>query len=167
MSSHPYPTTLHFLYELDVEITSMLSISSGELGMMLADGLFALDGEGLLFPGATIPETRLHRATIGAIGYSRYDRSPPLGAAYRHLLNREPAAGDPDRALFDLTEGALATIGAASMKQRTLMSRLLAIADRCRHGDTLGDEERAAALIVVGAALDIARDVDTKLAVVL
>lgn len=167
MPALTYPATHRFQYELDVEISAAFSISSGELGMMLADGLFALDEEGILFPGATVPETRLQKATIGAIGYSRWDRSPPLGRAYRHLLDREPAKADRDHPLFDLAERALAILGASSMKQRTLMSRLLAISDRCRHGNVLSDEERAAAVVVVSAALDIARDVNAKLEVVL
>ncbi len=91
-----------------------------------------------------------------------------MSAAYRSLLDREPAETDRDRPLFALTEGALAALGGCAMKQKTLMmGRLLAIGDRCRHGDTLSDEERAAAMGVVGAALDLARDVNAKLEVVL
>ena len=167
MPTAPYPTSVRFLYELEVEINSMLSISSGELALLLTDGLFALDEEGLLFPGATIPETRLQKATIGAIGYGRWDRSPPLSAVYRSLLDREPAETDPDRPLFVLAESALAALGGCAMRQKTLMGRLLAIGDRCRHGDTLSDEDRAAAMVVVGAALDLARDVNAKLEAVL
>ena len=60
-----------------------------EISTLFVDALFALDEQGVLFPGATVPEDRLRMAGMEPIGYQRSRRSPPLSGTYRSLLPEE------------------------------------------------------------------------------
>jgi hypothetical protein len=54
-----YPTKHRYVFELMVDIDSAVGLSAGELAALVVEGLFALDQQGVLFPGLTTPEHRL------------------------------------------------------------------------------------------------------------
>jgi len=77
MTRTSFPASQHFFFEMELAVSSALGLSSGELAMLLSDGLSALDDRGLLFPGITTPDRgdRLLGVKIGAIGYERFGRT--------------------------------------------------------------------------------------------
>jgi hypothetical protein len=86
---HPIQSgSLQFLFELELEISSALGFSAGELCELVSDGLFALDNEGRLFPGITAPnaENRLKRVTMGATGYGQSSRYHPVHSRCRQSM---------------------------------------------------------------------------------
>jgi hypothetical protein len=144
-----------------VGIDSAITLSSGEVGAFLVDGLFALDREGVLFPGLGKPEHRLLEVMVGAIGYHRWGRTVPIGDAYRHLITeREGRAARGKRSLKERLDDAYDVISAGLLTQRTLMARLKGLSDRCLHPSAITDEDRRTAEALVSAADAIAAAVD-------
>ncbi len=92
MKRDQFPDTHLYTFDLTVGINSVLTFSAGEISTLFVDALFALDEQGVLFPGATVPEDRLRMAGMEPIGYQRSRRSPPLSGTYRSLLPEECSA---------------------------------------------------------------------------
>jgi|SRR3984885_15155498 hypothetical protein len=67
-----FPDTHHYIFDLTVGINSALTFSAGKISTLFVDALFALDEQGLLFPGVTVPEDRLRMAGMELIGYQRF-----------------------------------------------------------------------------------------------
>ena len=114
------PSGLRFAYELEIEITPALSLSAGELDNLILDGLFALDEQGILFPGVNTPSAglRLIEAGIGAVGYARTGNAAPADEAYRRLMQRKGRVTKTSRQLEARLEEAAASLGAALLCQR-------------------------------------------------
>ena len=164
-----YPKTHEYCFELTIEISSAFSIAAGELGMLIAEGLAALDEQSTLFPGVASPEplARLLRAKATAIGFASSGRGAPVGEAYRRLREREVSRTSPDAQLFNGLYAALICVNEATRKHRMLMAKLLAAADRCRHATPLAAADRAAAQALVDAAYSMVTSVDTAMQPVL
>jgi hypothetical protein len=144
-----------------IGIDSAITLSSGEVGGFLVDGLFVLDREGVLFPGLVRPEHRLLEVMIGAIGYHRFGRTVPIGDAYRRLITeKEGRAARGKRSLKERLDDASAVIHAGLLTQQILMARLKGLSDRCLHPSAITDEDRQTAEALVTAADAIAAAVD-------
>ncbi len=164
-----YPKTHEYCFELVIEISSAFSIAAGELGMMMTEGLCALDEQSALFPGVASPEplARLLRAKATAIGYASSGRGAPIGQAYRRLRQREVPLTSPDAHLFHALYAALICVNGATRQHRMLMAKLLAAADRCRHATPLADADRIAAEALVDAAYSMVTAVNAAMQPVL
>lgn len=157
-----YPKTHEYCFELLIEISSAFSISSGELGKLMTEGLCALDEQSALFPGVASPEplARLLRAKATAIGYASSGRGGPIGAAYRRLRQREVPLTSPDAQLVHALYAALICVNGATRKHRMVMAKLLAAADRCRHATPLATPDRIAAEALIDAAYSMVTSVE-------
>jgi hypothetical protein len=157
-----FPRTHRFLFELELEISSALSMSAGEMGVLIGDGLFALDDQELLFPGVSTPaaEVRLLSVALGAIGYKTWGRAAPISKAYRQLIDRAERTTKGNRNLGERLDYALGTIGAAQLNQRMLMAKLLGLRDKCRHPVSVTDADRTIAEALLAAAEAIAAAVE-------
>ena len=164
MTRAGYPKTHEYCFELTIEITSAFSMAAGEIGMLVSEGLFALDEQGALFPGVGSPEplARLLTAKATAIGYASRGRDAPTGNAYRRLRESEVPPASPDAHLFQALYAALIGVDGATRRHRMMMAKLLAAADRCRHATPtpLGDADRVAAEALVSAAYQMVTAVD-------
>ena len=76
-----------YCFEMEMEVSSALTFSAGELCVLVTDGLFALDDMGILFPGVQKPDVgdRLISIRMGATGYMR-GLAAPTEDAYRRLM---------------------------------------------------------------------------------
>ena len=94
MKREQFPGTHQYVFELRLGINSALTFSAGEISTLVLDGLFALEEQGMLFPGVTEPEDRLRIAGMDAIGYQRSRRASPIGDAYNRAMS---GPGQPTR----------------------------------------------------------------------
>ena len=85
MKREKYPGTNEYIFELMLGINSALGFSSGELSTLVVNALFALEDQGLLFPGVTEPEDCLRMASMQPVGYRRSALEAPAARAGRRL----------------------------------------------------------------------------------
>jgi hypothetical protein len=124
------PDTRRFSFELTVEITSSLAISAGELSELMADGLLALDEEGILFPGVSIPANgyRLLDVGIRHTGYARPGNLVEPNAAYRAMMaGNAHRPGKAGQQMGERLRNAAAEVHAGILRQRMLIARLRAL----------------------------------------
>ena len=55
MTAGDFPSVHKYRIELEIGVTSMIALSSGEMCELITLGLFELDREGRLLPGVTLP----------------------------------------------------------------------------------------------------------------
>jgi hypothetical protein len=157
-----YPGTNEFIFELTLGINSVLGLSPGELSTLVVDGLFALEDQGLLFPGVTEPEDCLRMAGMQPIGYQRSERVPAADGAYRQLIaNRRPPTGRK-RELKDTLDEAVDALGAAMLRVRMLAAKMTSISDKCFDAGALKDADRASAAALLAAAEAITAAVESS-----
>lgn len=160
-----FPATNRFAYELELEISSALTFSAGELGALALDGLFSLDGEGRLFPGITSPDAgnRLIGVQIGAIGYERRGTAAPIGDRYRRLvLKPRGRITKATRDLGDRLEQAVDTVSEGLIHQRMLIAKLSGLADKCRHRGAVTDADRTIAEALLTSAETLERTIESS-----
>ena len=130
----------------------------GELGELVLDGLFALDGENALFPGVTSPSVgnRIVGASIGPVSFSRTSHRPQADAAYRRLM------GAPKREFGEESQEVSARLGDAAVAitkalllQRMLAAKIGALAEKFREPDLVTDADKTLAEALLGAAEEI------------
>jgi hypothetical protein len=162
MEREKYPGTHEYIFELKLGINSVLGLSAGELSNLVLDGLFALEDQGLLFPGVTEPEDCLRMAGMEPLGYRR-SASEGLGdGAYRQLLaSLRPPTGRK-RELKDRLDEACETLGAAILRQRMLMAKMHGLSDKTFNPGALKDADRAGAEALLAAAEAITAVVETS-----
>ena len=158
MKRDQFPDTHLYTFDLTVGINSVLTFSAGEISTLFVDALFALDEQGVLFPGATVPEDRLRMAGMEPIGYQRSRRSPPLRGTYRSLLPEELPKWRLK--LINRMDEVVGAIDAATARQRTLMAKLDGLRERCLHPSGLSAEDRKTADAVLAAAEAIIKAVE-------
>ena len=158
MKQPQFPGTHHYIFDLTIGINSALTFSAGEISTLFVDALFALDKQGLLFPGATVPEDRLRLAGMEPIGYERSRRSEPIGETYLSLPPQELPKWRLK--LRDRMDEAIGAIDVATARQRTLMAKLVGLRDRCHHPSGLSAEDRKTAEAVLAAAEAIIKAVE-------
>jgi hypothetical protein len=151
-----------FLFELELEISSALGFSAGELCELVVDGLFTLDNEGRLFPGITTPNTenRLKRVTMGATGYGQSDRYHPVHSTYRQSMHR----GRRVTKTVDRLEDAACILMMNLIPQRMLIAKLLGLTGVFRRPSsaTDADQTRAEALLSAAEAVIEAVEASVK-----
>jgi hypothetical protein len=160
-----FPDTLHYVFEMMVGINSALILSAGEISSLFIDGLFALDEQGLLFPGVTTPEDRLRLAGMEPMGYERFRRSRPEGDAYTSALAMTLPKNK--RHLRDRLEKAETSLGAAISRQRMLCAKLSSVRDSALHTRRSTEENRKSAEALLAAAEAIITGVEAATKTVL
>jgi hypothetical protein len=147
-----YPDTHEYIFELTLEINRALTLSPGEVTTLVLDALFALDKQGSLFPGVTIPEKRLRTAGMEAIGYERSDDDAPADRVYKNLLSgsETPSKGEHGFA-GRLWEAADAMI-AAMLHQHMLVAKMHGLAEKHLYPAPITEAERASAEAFIAAA---------------
>jgi hypothetical protein len=147
------PDSQQFLFELELEISSALGFSAGELCELVVDGLFVLDDEGRLLPGITTPnaENRLKRVTMGATGYGQSGRYHPVHNRYRRSMHRARRVTKT----VDRLEDAACIMMMNLIPQRMLIAMLLGLTGEFRgpSAATDADQTRAQALLSAAAAV--------------
>lgn len=140
---------------------SLLSLSPGEISSLFVDGLFALDEQGLLFPGVTVPEYRLHIAGMEPIGY---ERTGPLEDARNSMVASPNDLPKDRRVLSRRLEAADNSLDAAILRQRMLSAKLGALRTRCHHLAEFTEQDRvsADALLAAAEAITTAVEAATK-----
>lgn len=168
MTRAPFPPSQHFLFEIEVGVSSALALSSGELAMLISDGLSALDDRGLLFPGVTTPDrgNRLLGVKIGAIGYQRFGRTGPADEAYRRLFMGRGRRRS-HRSLGERLDSRIVELSAGLINQRMLIARLTGLSDKCRHPTALSDADRTIGEALLTASDTIIQTVEDQLKPVL
>jgi hypothetical protein len=151
---------LQFLFELELEISSALGFSAGELSELVIDGLFALDREGRLFPGITTPnsENRLKRVTMGATGYGQSDRYHPLHSSYRQSMHRARRATKT----VDRLENAACILMMNLIPQRMLIAKLPGLTGEFRKPSAATDADQTRAEALLSAAEAVIEAVETS-----
>jgi hypothetical protein len=162
MKRGEYPDTYQYVFEIKLGINSALTLSSGELSTFVLDDLFALEEQGMLFPGVTEPPDRLRMASMDAIGYERSGRSVPYGEAYDRLIKSIGRAARGKRELKEKLDEAEAKLGATMLRQRILMAQMRGLSDRCMYTDALTDAERTRAATLIAATETITAAVDAS-----
>jgi hypothetical protein len=166
----PLLETRRFSFELTVNITSSLSIAAGELSELLLDGIFALDEEGILFPGVTIPGNgdRLVEASIRLAGYARPAELTDPGTAYRALMagkGRRPSQANDE--LGERLRNAAAELHAGVLRQRMLIARLRALGGEIGGAGPVADMDPVVAEALITAANSVTAAVDAAIMPVL
>jgi hypothetical protein len=152
--------SLQFLFELELEISSALGFSAGELCELVIDGLFALDKKGSLFPGITTPssENRLKRVTMGATGYGQSSRYHPVHNRYRRSMHRARRVTKT----VDRLEDAACILMMNLMPQRMLIAKLLGLTGALRQPSTATDADQTRAEALLSAAEAVIEAVETS-----
>jgi len=164
MTRMSFPDTHQFGFELELEISSILTLSAGELCVLVVNALFAMDEQGLLFPGVTTPDAdnRLKSAKMGAIGYARTGIAAPVGERYRRLILRKGRVPKSSRQLGERLEEAVSTMMTNLLHQRMLLAKLMGLADKCAEPSAITDADRTKAEALLAAAAAVAEVVDTS-----
>lgn len=133
MTSREFPRSHTFAFELEMEVSSALTFSAGELCALVTDCLFAADELGILFPGVKSPDVgnRLTMISMGAIGYKR-GLAAPVDDAYRQLMSGpKRRISKANRELKERLEEASLELSEAMIYTRMLMAKLVGLADKC------------------------------------
>ena len=146
MKREKYPGTNEYIFELMLGINSALSFSSGELSTLVVNALFALEDQGLLFPGVTEPEDCLRMASMQPVGYRRSALDAPAARAGRRLPTGRK------RELKNRLDDVAEMLGAAALRQRMLMAKMSSLSDKCSDPGDLKDADRASADALLTAA---------------
>lgn len=123
-----------FTFDLVVETHPLLACRSGELAELIADGLFALDREGRLFPEA-LPHLkeggRLVHVRAEGVGFGRGRAGLTVAQAYAVLMGSKARAEErPDRPTHTTEISAsLARLSRAVLRLRALEARGRAASD--------------------------------------
>jgi len=141
-----YPGTNEYIFELMLGINSALSFSSGELSTLVVNALFALEDQGLLFPGVTEPEDCLRMASMQPVGYRRSALEAPAARAGRRLPTGRK------RELKNRLDDVAEMLGAAALRQRMLMAKMSSLSDKCSDPGELKDADLASAEALLTAA---------------
>jgi hypothetical protein len=149
-----------FLFELELEISSALGFSVGELCELVVDGLFALDKEGRLFPGITTPssENRLKSVTMGATGYAQSSRYHPVHSRYRQSKHRARRVTKT----VDRLEDAACILMMNLIPQRMLIAKLLGLTNEFRKPSAATDADQTRAEALLSAAEAVIEAVETS-----
>lgn len=145
-----------FKLDLEVEITSALSFSVGELGALIVDGLLYLEDEGLLFPGVTSPAAgdRLIGASIYAAGYARSHDVDGWETTYRRLLAGKGGSRSSKghKLVHVRLDETISVLAACFAEQRMLLAKLSASSERFKVPPTVTDADHATAEALMAAA---------------
>jgi hypothetical protein len=155
-----YPTKHRYVFELMVDIDSAVGLSAGELAALVVEGLFALDQQGVLFPGLTTPEHRLITVCLCAIAYSSWGRAAPVDKAYRRIIKSQPIRDKRDFE-YEL-ESAFDGLSAVILRQRMLMAIIRGLANKCRHPTAFAEADGTRAFALIAAAEAIIAAVETS-----
>jgi hypothetical protein len=149
-----------FLFELELEISSALGFSAGELCELVIDGLFALDKKGRLFPGITTPnsENRLKRVTMGATGYGQSSRYHPVHNRYRRSMHRARRVTKT----VDRLENAACILMINLIPQRMLIAKLLGLTREFRGPSAATDAHQTRAEALLAGAEAVIEAVETS-----
>ena len=164
-----FPATRRFAFELELEVSSVLGFSIGELGALALDGLFVLDGEGRLFPGVTTPDAgnRLAAGKIGAIGYTRHANTPSEDRYTQLVLQRKGRPTKSIRNLDDRLTQAIEVVSEGVFHQHMLLAKLKGLADKCGYRGAITDADRTIAETFITAAETVSKVVETSVRPVL
>jgi len=166
MREQPLRKGRHFVFEVELEINPTLYLAPGELATLLLDGLFALDEDDRLFPGATDPE-RILSASAMSCGHSRYSEPgrPPIRSAPSSDRPAQPRTEEDDGILINLND-AFFDIEKVLMEQRTLIFKIRGLEEDLRSSSSLSEADRlyAQKLLRASAALVKHHNRSTKLA---
>lgn len=159
MSTHTMVQGRQFRFDLTVEISLGVGMSSGELGELIADGLVNLEHRGLLFPGHGPKEAGdewLLGTSIQCMGYERPAHVPAVDAAYARLMApaRPRRAKGTAKLAEDLCE-ARDDLGAAILRLRALQARLDGLAETLAQYPSAGPDASAAATVARSVATAI------------
>jgi hypothetical protein len=155
-----YPDTHEYAFELTLEINRALTFSPGEVTTLVLDALFALDKQGVLFPGVTSPEKRLRAASMEAVGYERSDDDAPADGAYRKLMSGSETPSKGEHGFTGrLWEAADAMI-AAMLHQHMLVAKMHGLAEKRLYLAPITEADRASAEAFIAAAGAITASVE-------
>ncbi len=140
MSVEPASGCVTYDLRVRLDITATLDIPIAEVGGLVIDGLFALDDQGLLFPGITIPDgpERLVNASVHVEGYSRPSVVPPVNKAFEKLMGRRRVVQPPKESdLLEAVDNAVILLVAMQRQQRMFVAQMssVAAAVRAEEGD--------------------------------
>ncbi len=164
MTRMSFPDAYRFGFELELEISSVLTFSAGELCALVVDALFTIDEQGKLFPGVTTPDSanRLKSVKMRSIGYARIGSALPVEERYRRLILRKGRVSKTSRTLGGRLEAAAATMMTNMLHQRMLTAKLIGLADKCREPSAVTDADRTIAETLLAAATAVAGIVDAS-----
>jgi len=155
-----YIDTHEYTFELSLEINRALLFSSGEVTNLVLDALFALDKQGLLFPGVTTPEKRLLSAGMEATGYER--SAAPAGGVSTRLMNASETRSKGKHAFKDGLWEAVSRLDTAVLHQRMLMAKLHGLADKYPSSAFVSEADQALAKGLIAATEAIAAAVEAS-----
>lgn len=159
-----------FSFELTVEITDTLCLTAGDMSELLLDGLLALDEEGILFPGVTVPGNgdRLLDVGIKLVGYARPAGLGNGNDAYRALMAAPSRKADKESLeIGERLRGAAAQMHASVLRQRMLIARLRALGGDVGTPATADDVDRAVAEGLIAAAEAVTASADAALTTIM
>jgi hypothetical protein len=148
MTSSSFPGGRNFVFELEVEISSILALSPGEFGSLILDGLYELDHKGELFPAVTVPVAgdRLLVASIKAIGFQRSAEPDGLRQPKsKNVTAMVERKNSEDVNLSSELEAAYIQLGDVLAEQRMLWAKLIGLEEIFRSGALVSGENRAMA----------------------
>ena len=162
MKRGKYPNTHDYAFQLTLEINSALTFSSGDVADLVVDALFALDKQGVLFPGVTNPEKRLRGASIEAVGYERSEDDALADGVYRSLMITPEPPSKVKRALRDRLWEAINTMGASVLHQRMLIAKMHGLADKCTYSTPVAEADRVNAEGLIAATQEITAAIENS-----
>ena len=146
--SQSYPPPMrHYRFDWEIGITAAVDLSGGDLAELIADGLTALDHEGMLFPGLTEPPPGRHliEMKFAFVGYERRSDLAAIDMAYKRLAEG-PKRKTTTKSLLladDLLDHEVG-LSAAILQLRILQARMRGLAQELQHGPAKPETRTAA-----------------------
>ena len=170
MPRSTFPDSHSFTFELELEVSTALSLSPGDLCSLVLPALFELDIQGVLFPGVKSPgiRNRLISANMKATGYCRGDTVPPIDEVYRNLMSRtRRRKSESGQGLSERLHGVAVTLGTAVLNQQMLIAKLSGLAEKSTEPAALTDADVMIIEALLGAADAVVTAVETSVKPVL
>ena len=155
MTAFDCPSTYKYRLELEIGVTSMIALSSGEMCDLIALGLFALDREGRLLPGVTLPNNvfGLVSTRITPVGYERQIslREAESVSRRRAAQSARNRLTETDAKLIDDLEVARDNLTDCFREQRMLQARIAGLFEKLGTVADIADDDRAYAASLLAA----------------
>jgi hypothetical protein len=145
-----------YTFDLELEVDRSFAFAAGDLAELLGEGMITLDHAGLMFPGVSLPPTGrlLLNVSVQATGFAR--GGIPAPADPQATKPTKPAAGRRQKrdGIVEQLDSVIVWLGPATLRQRILLARLMAIWDELPGAAWVGHPgpERDAVKQVVDAA---------------